>query len=137
MPKMLKAAMRQYWFTGAATAVVVASAAYYVAFGGPDTVQTSKGKKSKDKSRNKLSGLINEGNTCFINATIQALAACPIFIWWVDKVLDEPSDLLQIVTTSSLQLMMAGKYKILKFSTNTPPFFLHYKNSFLFIFFQS
>ncbi|EFX86965.1 hypothetical protein DAPPUDRAFT_307077 [Daphnia pulex] len=105
---MLKSFLRQYWLTGAATIAVVASAAYYVAIGEPDNFQNVK--KSKNKSRNKLAGLVNEGNTCFINTTLQALASCPIFIWWIDSILEKPSSDAAgncLETTSSLNLTMA------------------------------
>ncbi|XP_046458449.1 ubiquitin carboxyl-terminal hydrolase 30-like [Daphnia pulex] len=105
---MLKSFVRQYWLTGAATIAVVASAAYYVAIGEPDNFQNVK--KPKNKSRNKLAGLVNEGNTCFINTTLQALASCPIFIWWIDSILAKPSSDATgncLETTSSLNLTMA------------------------------
>jgi ubiquitin carboxyl-terminal hydrolase 30 len=108
---MLKSFVRQYWLTGAATIAVVASAAYYVAIGEPDNFQNVK--KPKNKSRNKLAGLVNEGNTCFINTTLQALASCPIFIWWIDSILAKPSSDVTgncLETTSSLNLTMAGEF---------------------------
>lgn len=104
---MLKSVIRQYWFTGAATIVVVASAAYYVAFGESETCPAEK--KEKSKSRNKISGLANEGNTCYINTTLQALASCPIFMWWMDSILQRQSDVTSLRTTSSLHMTMAGE----------------------------
>lgn len=103
---MFKSVLRQYWFTGAATAVVVATAAYYVAFGEPDTQPTEK--KQKSKARNKLSGLANEGNTCYINSTLQALASCSTFIRWIDSILESKPDKNSLETTSSLFLTMTG-----------------------------
>ncbi|KAK4011681.1 Ubiquitin carboxyl-terminal hydrolase 30 [Daphnia magna] len=105
---MLKSVLKHYWFTGAATVAVVASAAYFVAVGEPDSGKTVKNPKSKPK--NKLSGLINEGNTCFINATLQALASCPIFFNWIDSVLTrKTSDITEhyLRTTCSLNMTMA------------------------------
>nr|CAH0109148.1 unnamed protein product [Daphnia galeata] len=106
---MLKSVLRHSWFTaGAATIAVVASAAYYVALSEPVNCQNEE--KSKSKSKNKLSGLVNEGNTCFINTTLQALASCPIFIWWIDSILTRKSSNTTDVylgTTSSLNLTMA------------------------------
>lgn len=108
---MLKSVLRHSWFTaGAATIAVVASAAYYVALSEPVNCQNEE--KSKSKSKNKLSGLVNEGNTCFINTTLQALASCPIFIWWIDSILTRKSSNTTDVylgTTSSLNLTMAGE----------------------------
>lgn len=128
MPRMLKAVLRQHWFTGAATAVIAASAAYYLAFVEPDSIQ-SKEKKPKNRSKNKLSGLVNEGNTCFINATLQALASCPMFIWWIDTVLDQLSDITMITTASSLQLTMSGEFH-LKFKA---AIFFFFKSNYLLV----
>lgn len=104
---MLRSALRQYWFTGAATAAVLATAAYYVAFS--ETESKLKEQKQKDKSKNKLSGLANEGNTCFINTTLQALASCSIFTQWIDFILGNQPDVTELETASSLHLTMAGK----------------------------
>lgn len=103
---MLRSALRQYWFTGAATVVVVATAAYYVTFGESET--NSKEKKQKEKSKNKLSGLVNEGNTCFINTTLQALASCSVFTQWIDLILGNQPDITELETASSLHMTMAG-----------------------------
>ncbi|XP_057380249.1 ubiquitin carboxyl-terminal hydrolase 30 homolog [Daphnia carinata] len=105
---MLKSVLKHYWFTGAATVAVVASAAYFVAAGEPDDGKSQT--IPKNKSKNKLSGLINEGNTCFINATLQALASCPIFFNWINSVLTKKtSDVTEhyLRTTCSLNLTMA------------------------------
>ena len=111
IPKMLKSVIRQYWFTGAATIstiVVVASAAYYVAFSEPETFTAEK--KHKGKARNKISGLVNEGNTCYINTTLQALASCPIFIRWINSLIGRQADInSSLRTTTSLHMTMAGK----------------------------
>ena len=116
---MLKSVLRHYWFTGAATIAVVASAAYYVATGEP--VNCQKEKKPKNKSRNKLAGLVNEGNTCFINTTLQALSSCPIFIWWIESILAKQSSDATgncLGTTTSLNLTMAGEFYSLQIFTH-------------------
>lgn len=35
--------------------------------------------------RGRLAGLVNLGKTCFLNAILHALAACPQFIAWLEK----------------------------------------------------
>lgn len=35
--------------------------------------------------RGRLAGLVNLGKTCFLNAVLHALAACPQFITWLNK----------------------------------------------------
>lgn len=46
-------------------------------FWGPATNNTS--------GRGRLAGLVNLGKTCFLNAVLHALAACPQFITWLEK----------------------------------------------------
>lgn len=35
--------------------------------------------------RGRLAGLVNLGKSCFLNAILHALAACPQFIAWLEK----------------------------------------------------
>lgn len=35
--------------------------------------------------RGRLAGLVNLGKTCFLNAILHALAACPQFIEWLER----------------------------------------------------
>jgi ubiquitin carboxyl-terminal hydrolase 30 len=46
-------------------------------FWGPATTSGS--------GRGRLAGLVNLGKTCFLNAVLHALAACPQFIAWLEK----------------------------------------------------
>ncbi|KAK7008177.1 Ubiquitin carboxyl-terminal hydrolase 30 [Halocaridina rubra] len=50
----------------------------YVIFGGPGEIRIKK-KRKKDC----IPGLTNIGNSCFLNALVQALASCPSFISWL------------------------------------------------------
>lgn len=46
-------------------------------FWGPATTSGS--------NRGRLAGLVNLGKTCFLNAVLHALAACPQFLTWLEK----------------------------------------------------
>uniref|UniRef100_A0A1A7YBR9 Ubiquitin carboxyl-terminal hydrolase n=1 Tax=Iconisemion striatum TaxID=60296 RepID=A0A1A7YBR9_9TELE len=45
----------------------------------------------RKKKRGMVPGLLNLGNTCFLNALLQGLAACPSFIRWLEKFSGLPS----------------------------------------------
>lgn len=60
--------------------------------------------------RGRLAGLVNLGKTCFLNAVLHALAACPHFITWLekDKYVKETS------LRSTLSTVLSGKFKMYK-----------------------
>ncbi|CAG08510.1 unnamed protein product, partial [Tetraodon nigroviridis] len=46
--------------------------------------------KKGRKKKGMVPGLLNLGNTFFLNSFLQGLAACPSFICWREKILDSP-----------------------------------------------
>lgn len=70
-------------------------------FWGPTTTNSG--------SRGRLAGLVNLGKTCFLNAVLHALAACPQFIGWLenDRFVKETS------LRGTLATVLSGKHSII------------------------
>ncbi|XP_068233068.1 ubiquitin carboxyl-terminal hydrolase 30 homolog [Palaemon carinicauda] len=57
----------------------------YVIFGGPSDIRKRK------KRKGNIPGLANIGNSCFLNALVQALSSCPLFVTWLGSKHQDPS----------------------------------------------
>uniref|UniRef100_A0A8C6M6A5 Ubiquitin carboxyl-terminal hydrolase n=1 Tax=Nothobranchius furzeri TaxID=105023 RepID=A0A8C6M6A5_NOTFU len=68
--------MIKNWSVIGGIAAAIAAGVYVM--WGPITVR-------KKRKRGMVPGLLNLGNTCFLNALLQGLAACPSFIKWLEK----------------------------------------------------
>lgn len=97
--------VNQYWLGGAATAAFVATVAVYLNLG--DATTNSK-KTVRVRNKLKPAGLVNDGNTCFINTTMQALASCFPIIHWLKTVLEARSTDEACKVTQALSTTLAG-----------------------------
>lgn len=74
-------------------------------FWGPST--------SSSSNRGRLAGLVNLGKTCFLNAVLHALAACPQFVTWLQM----DSSARETSLRCTLSTVLSGM-KVIKFKSN-------------------
>ncbi|XP_054724463.1 ubiquitin carboxyl-terminal hydrolase 30-like [Uloborus diversus] len=71
-----------FWFCAGAAALVLAGT--YI-FWGPSN-------RPKRRKKGYIPGMINLGNSCFLNAVLQALASCTPCIVWLEEILSSASE---------------------------------------------
>lgn len=60
------------------------------------------------RNKSRLLGLVNLGQTCFLNTLIQALASCSTFIAWLDNDRNASETSLR----ATLSMVLAGKVNL-------------------------